>query len=241
MLVSRELVRGGLRGAAAREHRLTGGRTRVRPLLAPSMPPASSTAPTAAPLVSIGAGLPYRGFTADEYHAIGAAGILHPDERTELIDGQIVPMSPVSGPHVYCVNLLAEALMERVFALPRPRPLVSVQSPLRLASRVEPEPDVAVLRPEARRRQVPTAGDALLVVEVSVSTRAYDRDVKLPLYARAGIPEVWIVVPEERIVEVYRRPGGAAYSEMQTLGPEGMLTLAALPEMAAIPAAPLFD
>ena len=205
------------------------------------MTPASSTAPTAAPLVSIGAGLPYRGFTADEYHAMGAAGILHPDERTELIDGQIVPMSLVSGPHVFTVQRLSRFLEKALDALPAPRPFVSTQSPVRLASRVEPEPDIAVLRPEADVPRVPTAADALLVVEVSVSTRAYDRDVKLPLYARAGIPEVWIVVPEERIVEVYRRPGGAAYAEMQTLGPDGALTLAALPQMAPIPAAPLFD
>ena len=122
------------------------------------------------------AGVPVRAFTVDEYHALGDLGVLGPDERTELIDGHIVPMSPVSGPHIFAVQRLSRMLHEALRALPEPRPFVSVQNPIRLGPRLEPEPDVTLLHAAADAPRVPTAEDGIVAVEVSVATRAYDRD-----------------------------------------------------------------
>ena len=176
-----------------------------------------------------------RPITVDEYHAMAAAGILTEDDAVELLDGTLVAMSPVSGSHLYAVNQLAEALAERLYALPAPRPVLSIQNPIRLDDRSEPVPDLAILRPEARRPRVPSAADALLVVEVSVSTRAYDRDVKLARYARAGVPEVWLVVPEEGFVEVYRAPGADGYTRMETVRAGGDVACASVAGLAAVP------
>lgn len=99
----------------------------------------------------------------------------------------------------------------------------------------EPEPDVVLLRTDYEREaRVPEAHDALLVVEVAVSTERFDRDVKLPRYAKAGSPEVWIVLPEKRRVEVCWRPERNRYADVQTLGADGALTIAALPDLPQI-------
>ena len=126
-------------------------------------------------------------FTVEEYHRMGEMGIIAADSRVELIGGQIVVMSPIGDHHFKSVNGYTEQLM----TLPKRTWRVSVQNPIRLAADAEPQPDIALL-PLDYDGGVPTPEHVLLVIEVSDSTFVYDRRVKVPLYAAAGIPEVWI-------------------------------------------------
>lgn len=150
-----------------------------------------------------------RRFTVDEYHRMGQAGILREDDRVELIDGEIVEMTPIGSPHAACVtrlsHLLIRALGERV--------IVSVQNPTSIPPHSEPQPDLMVLRPRADfyARAHPEPRDVLLVVEVADTSVSFDRGVKVPLYARAGITEVWLVDLTTDVVEVYRRPATGRY------------------------------
>ena len=166
-------------------------------------------------------------FTVDEYRAMGCAGILTPDERVELIDGLIIPMSPIGDPHVDCVNHLTRLFVLRT----DPKAIVSVQNPVRLNDYTEPEPDVVLIRPN--KAGVPNAEDVLLLVEVADTTLAFDRDIKLPRYAAAGIPEVWIVVLEEDCLEVYRKPGATGYAEERSFGRGEAVSIEALPAAGA--------
>lgn len=148
-------------------------------------------------------------FTVAEYERMGEVGIFSEDERVELVCGEIIKMSPIGERHAGCVGLLTQLIT----LLLQRTAIVWVQNPLRLDEHSEPQPDIAVLKPRADfySRSKPTPGDALLVIEVSDTTLEYDRRVKVPLYARAGIPEVWVVnLPEERI-EVYSDPAGGVY------------------------------
>ena len=168
-------------------------------------------------------------FTAEEYHALGEAGILAEDDRVELIDGQIIAMSPIGSHHVAVVNRLNLLFVSRVGAAA----ITSVQNPVQLSDRSEPEPDVTLLRPRADfyANGLPGPEDVLLLVEVADATLAFDREVKLPRYAAAGIPEVWIVAPKEDQVDVYRRPGPDGYAERTVLGREDQATIEALPSI----------
>ena len=166
-----------------------------------------------------------RRFTVDEYYTMARAGILTEDDRIELIDGLIIAMSPIGDPHVDCVNHL-----NRLFVLRTdPRAVVSVQNPVRLSDFTEPQPDLVLIRPG--RAGVPDAKDVLLLVEVADTTLAFDREIKVPRYAAAGIPEVWIVALQEERVEVYRKPGPAGYAETASFGRGEELTVEALPEV----------
>lgn len=154
--------------------------------------------------------LQQRRLTADDYHAMAEAGILDEDDRVELMDGQIIVKPPVGGSHITCVNRLTRLFADRTSA----DIVISVQNPVRLDAYWEPEPDLALLRP-ANEAEVPTADRVLLLVEVADTTLAKDRAVKVPRYAAAGIPEVWIVALGEGYVEVYRRPAADGYGAMQ--------------------------
>jgi hypothetical protein len=139
------------------------------------------------------------------------AGILGRDDRVELIDGEIIDMNPIGSPHGALVKRL-----NRLFARAAPEGtvLISVQDPLRLDGFNEPEPDLMLLRPRADdyRDSHPGAADVLLLVEVSDSSLAYDRGRKLALYARFGVPEVWIVDIAGSAVETWRQPRDGVYA-----------------------------
>ena len=129
-----------------------------------------------------------RAFDVHEYHRMAEAGILDEDDRVELIEGEIVQMSPIGSRHQGCVNRLARLLFEfagRDY-------VVHIQGPVRLNERSEPQPDLALLklRPDFYSERHPTPDDVLLLIEVSETSADYDREVKLPLYAGAGIAEV---------------------------------------------------
>lgn len=170
-----------------------------------------------------------RRFDVDEYHGMARAGILHEDDHVELIDGELVEMPAVGSRHISCVGrlnrLLVQALGDRAF--------VTVQSPVRLDRYSEPEPDVAILRPRADDYASETAGpdDTFLLIEVADSSLPIDREVKLPLYAAAGIREVWIVDLTTETVEVYRVSKGRSY-DVCTRVTEGVVSSLAFPDVA---------
>jgi len=167
---------------------------------------------------------PYR-FTYEEALRMAEAGMLKEHDNVELIDGQLIPMSPVGDRHISCVDELTHLLIERLAASGRDMMRVSVQSPLRIDAHNAPEPDLVV---KTKRGGAATPATTLLVVEVSDTTLAYDRDTKLPLYAEAGIPEVWIVNLDARQVEVYHDPKGPTYKLRQLLDANDMLSIKAL-------------
>jgi Uma2 family endonuclease len=167
------------------------------------------------------AATPHR-FDVDDYHRMAETGILSPEDRVELIDGEIIETAPIGSAHGGMTNRLTRLVAQ---AVADGRVLVSVQGPLRLDAHSEPQPDLMLLRPRADDYTTshPTAADVLLVVEVADSSIAYDRGPKLALYARHGVPEVWIVDLVGRAVELCRGPGPEGYAERRRIT-EGMAT-----------------
>jgi Uma2 family endonuclease len=147
--------------------------------------------------------------TVADYYRMGEAGILPPDARVELIDGEIIDMAPIGSPHVSAVLRLDHLLKDAVAG----KALVLVQSPIALGQHSAPQPDLALLRPRADYYASSLAGpsDILLIVEVAQSSLQFDRDDKIPLYARHGIPEVWLVDLEAKRLVRYRSPQQGAY------------------------------
>ena len=169
-----------------------------------------------------------RCFTVEEYHRMGQFGILSEDDRVELIEGEIVEMTPIGSRHAACVARLT-ALFSRV----QPRGIVWVQNPIRLGQRSEPQPDLALLRPrpDFYDEAHPGTADVLLVVEVAETSGNVDRKVKVPLYARAGVPEVWLVDLGGECIEVYRNPGSQGYQEVRRVQRGERLAPHALPDL----------
>ena len=137
---------------------------------------------------------------------MGEVGILKPTDRVELIRGEIVEMSPIGPRHSAFVDTLTELLVTRLAG----RATVSIQNPVVLSDDSEPRPDLKILRRRSYKQQTPEADDTLLLIEVAETSLAYDRSVKLRLYAEAGIPEYWVVDCATESVEIYRTPVGTA-------------------------------
>ena len=168
-------------------------------------------------------------FTVDEYYRMAEAGILGPEDRVELIDGEIIQMSPIGTRHAGSVNRATD-LFSRSLA---GRAVVSVQNPIQLNNYTEPEPDVLLLKPRADYYAAKKvwAEDALLIVEVADTTLRYDRDTKVPRYAAAGVPEVWIEnLPGDALL-VYRDPAANGYSVSLTLHRGDSVSPIAFPEV----------
>lgn len=170
-----------------------------------------------------------RPFTADEYHGMAEAGILHEDDRVELIEGEILEMSPIGSRHAACVDRL-NRLLNRSMTLDT---IVRVQSPILLSEHSEPEPDLSLLRPreDFYSGGHPAPGDVLLLVEVAETSAEYDSTVKLPLYARAGIPEVWLVDLPAGTIEAHSRPVDGEYRETLRAKRGEHLTSKTVPEL----------
>ena len=166
-------------------------------------------------------------FTVADYYRMADAGLFHEDSRVELIQGQIIDMSPIGSPHFGMVNRLNRLLVPLVGV----RGLVSVQNPVRLDPGSEPQPDIAILKPRADDYETGAPGpdDVLLLIEVADTSLDFDRNVKVPLYAQSGIVEYWIVNLPERIVEVHREPAGARYVQVRRAGPGETLDILLLP------------
>jgi Uma2 family endonuclease len=179
---------------------------------------------------------PRRLLTVDEYHRMGEAGILTEDDRVELIEGELVAMAPIGSEHIAATNSLNRLLVLAV----GDRGIVSVGNPVRLNQRSEPQPDFAVLKPRSDyRTMLPRPEDTMLAVEVANTSLDYDRNVKLALYARSGIPEIWIVNLAAAEVEVYTSPVADSYTSIARAGRSDTLTIKAIPDV-LIPVAEIF-
>ena len=166
-------------------------------------------------------------FTVDEYNCLIEAGILTEDDQVELIEGEIVQMSPIGKRHQACVDRLTVLFVRYAGQAA----MVRIQGPIQLGNS-QPQPDVALLRPrdDYYAADLPDATDVLLTVEVSEVTLRSDHRVKLPLYAKAGVPEVWIVDLKGEIIEVYAEPAGGKYQVTRQFGRGETLTLADIPQ-----------
>ncbi len=168
-------------------------------------------------------------FTVDEYYRMGDAGIFTEDDRVELIDGEIIRISPIGSRHAACVRRL-DALLNRLFSRVAQ---VSAQNPIRISDFSEPQPDIALLSPRADfyAQGHPTPANVLLVIEVADTSVEYDREIKGPLYARAGIAEMWLVNLREDLVELYTNPAGGSYQSVRRAGRSESFTSQSLPGM----------
>lgn len=170
---------------------------------------------------------PPRPITVDEYYDMDRTGLLEPDARVELIEGEVVHMPPIGSRHGSTVEFL-DHLLDRAVA---DRARVRGQLPVRLDNLSEPVPDVAIVKSRSDRYKTshPTAADVLLIVEVSYSTLRYDTNVKLPLYARHGIPEVWIVDLKHNQLRTYRSPSEGRYRDTASTANPGKTAVPGVP------------
>ena len=166
--------------------------------------------------------------SVDDYHKLGAAGILKEDSRVELIEGELLEMAPIGSLHAATVARLHELFYEQT----RNVALVWQQNPVMLLPQSEPQPDLALLRPRADHyaQALPTAIDVLLIVEVSDTTLGYDRTEKLRLYARHNVPEYWIVDLQAKRLEVYREPHARGYSRKLEFDAKDTVSPQAMPQ-----------
>ena len=150
-------------------------------------------------------------YTVEDYYRMGEVGILAPDARVELIDGEVIEMPPIGAPGACVVADLQNALIAAV----RGQALVRVQNPVHLGRHDEPQPDIALVTPPASkyRKRHPVPADILLLIEVADSSLRYDRDVKIRLYAQAGIAQAWLVDVNARTLRRFRGPGRTGYGE----------------------------
>jgi Uma2 family endonuclease len=181
--------------------------------------------------------LKHRCFSVADFHRMGEAGILGEDERLELIEGEIIEMTPIGSPHGGRIKRLNRLLTQAVGE----QAIVAVQDPVVLGEHSEPEPDLALLRPRADfyTSSHPQAADVLLLIEVADSSLASDRDIKVPLYARHGIPEVWLVAIGERRVLRFARPDQGGYQVRESIDLSRPTPLPGLPHC-TLDLAPLF-
>jgi Uma2 family endonuclease len=167
-----------------------------------------------------------RRISVDEFHRMIEAGILREDEAVQLIDGLLVAMSPQDRPHAYVIQELNRLLVRSLGDEYK----VLTQLPLTLGDESEPEPDLAVVRTEDASSAEHHPRTALLVVEVAGDSLRFDRRAKASLYARAGIPEYWIVNLGDSAVEAYRDPDvtSGTYRETSTFRAGETLTASAV-------------
>jgi Uma2 family endonuclease len=173
--------------------------------------------------------IPFHRFTVHEFHRMAEVGVLAPDVRVELIEGEIIDMASMGSWHCGTVDWLTEMFCRRLHEHTN----IRTQGAVRLSRLSEPEPDVALLKRRADfyRDAHPSAQDTVLIVEVSDSSLRVDRMVKIPLFAHWGVPEVWIVDGVHERLHFYRAPRGGEYTEVSSTDKPGVVVLAALPNV----------
>ena len=173
--------------------------------------------------------LPRYRLTVEDYHRMAEAGILGEEDRVELIEGELIQMPPIGAKHAEVVDYINDVFSRQVGDDKR----VRIQNPVQLSDYGELYPDVTILRKRRYFDAHPGPDDVLLIMEVSDSTLAYDRDIKVPLYAAHGILEVWLINIKERCIEIYRNPSPEKrrYQSIQRIE-RGAITAANVPEVA---------
>ncbi len=167
--------------------------------------------------------------TVNEFYRLAEMGVYSHTDRVELIEGEIVEMSPIGSNHAGCVDYLNGILSRHLGS----KAIIRGQNPIRFDSLSEPLPDIVVLkyREDYYRSKHPEAKDALLIIEVADSSLDHDRNRKVPLYAQNGIEEVWIVNLLAREIEVYRHPEGERYKEIKQYHAGQTISPMAFPEV----------
>jgi Uma2 family endonuclease len=157
---------------------------------------------------------PHR-LTIDDYYRMAEVGVLSPDDRTELIEGEIIDMPPIGSRHAAAVILLTKRLNQTLGDSADAR----AQAPVRFLPRSQPQPDIALVshRSDAYREAHPSAKDVLLLIEISDTTLRYDLTVKASLYATHGIPEYWVIDLVNRRAVRHRAPSGARYTQIDEI------------------------
>lgn len=170
----------------------------------------------------------HRPITVKEYHRMAQAGILQEDEHIELIQGEIIKMSPIGLKHRACVNRLNTILTDLI----NKNAIVQVQSSIILPDRSEPEPDIVILklRADFYEHSEPGPNDILILMEVADSSLEYDREVKLPLYASAGIREFWLINLIDKLIEVHTQPVQNRYGLIRIFGYDEAIQSEVYPE-----------
>ncbi|MEM9918138.1 MAG: Uma2 family endonuclease [Bacteroidota bacterium] len=165
--------------------------------------------------------------TTSLYQSMYEHGILTENDQVELINGEILTMSPSGSRHAACIRLLTTLFSKMVF---EKKVILSVQNPIYLSEASMPEPDLAILHPAAHHyvNQHPAPPDIFLTIEVSDTSAEYDRTVKLPIYAEAGIPEYWLVDLNTSQIEVYHTPSGQKYRHRELIGKDDLIHFRAL-------------
>ena len=171
----------------------------------------------------------HKKFTVGQYHQMIETGILTDRDRVELLQGEIIEMSPIGRQHAACVDRLTELFVREIgFGA-----IVRVQNPIQLSSYSEPQPDFAILQrhPDFYADGHPQPKDIFALVEASDTTVGFDCTVKVPLYAKDNIAEVWVVDLNVEAVQMYREPGATGYQQMQTFRRGQSLTFQAFTDV----------
>ena len=166
-------------------------------------------------------------FTVDDLKQFVAAGVLSEDDRVELIEGDLIDMSPINEPHEDVIDMFIDHLVPQISATAR----VRFGSPVRLSDLSLVQPDLSVVRRQRYRTSHPVPDDVLLLIEVSDSTLSFDLRTKTPLYARTGVPEVWVVDVNARVIHRFRQPEGSTYRVAEEFRSGDTLTIEALPHV----------
>jgi Uma2 family endonuclease len=170
--------------------------------------------------------LKHHRLTVEQYHRMAETGVLEPDARVELIEGELLDMAPIGTRHWATVNRLNRLLVQAAGE----RAIVSIQSSIRLDRYTEPEPDVAVLRPrdDFYAGALPSGHDALLVVEVADSSLGYDMHTKARLYANHGVAAYWVVDLTAAQLHLFAAPQGDAYGDTRSTATPGLVAVPGL-------------
>lgn len=168
-------------------------------------------------------------FTVSQYHQMIKTGILTDRDRVELLNGEIIEMSPVGRRHAACVDRLTELFVLQLVS----KAIVRIQNPIRLSNDSEPQPDIAILkrRDDFYATGHPRPSDIFLVIEVADTTIEFDREIKIPTYAQENIPIVWLVDLNAQVVEVFQEPTVQGYQNCQQFQSGQILTIPNFPEI----------
>ena len=168
-----------------------------------------------------------KSFTVEEYHKLGELGIIKATDKVELINGDIITMNPIKSLHAGMVDFLIEFLIINLYK----KATIKCQNPIQLSNHSEPEPDIVIAhyRADSYSSRHPTPKDIHVVIEVSDSTLEKDQNVKSLLYAKAKIPEYWIINLTNKQIEVYRHPKKGVYSSLQIISKEEHIDCLTLP------------